>query len=99
MSAWNRINEQGGTIILRVACAGFALGCVYGAGVVAWRAVDGTGLLDHLGGLMTLVSGVVLFGGYALFANRLVVRKFDWKGDAELGLEPRSDVDRSRIRR
>jgi hypothetical protein len=87
-STWRSINENAGTIILRAVCALVAIALCAALVVVGWKGIASGDFAPALKKILALVTGITLFGGYALFANRLVVRKFDAGGDVELGVDP-----------
>ena len=67
MPSWKQVNEVGGAIILRGVAGLVALLCVYGTAVAVW---NGTITARSVA---VLASMILLFGGYAVFGNRLSV--------------------------
>ena len=66
MASWKEINEVGGTVILRGVSGLIALGVLYG--VVVKEIAAGK---FEVSSILVVVSATSLFGGYAVFGNRL----------------------------
>lgn len=92
MVTWKQINENGGTYVLRFVCGLFALGMVAALVSVAADAFHGGITAKTLRGLGFGGAALALFGGYALFGNRLKAG-FDSSGTT-LHLERRSEDER-----
>ena len=69
MASWKEINEAGGTVVLRVVCGLLAALIVFG--LVSKVLSGGT---ISVGNAPTFIGGITLFGGYAVFGNRLRFR-------------------------
>ena len=75
MSTWKQINEIGGAIIARGLCALIASGVLYGFGGAVLREPEKFFTRGKLTTWLLVASALGLFGGYAIFGNRLRIEK------------------------
>lgn len=91
MPTWKQINENGGTYVLRFVCGLIAIGILVALTSVTADAIHAGISAKTARGVGACVAALMLFGGYALYGNRLKASS-DGFGTT-LRVEPRRSDD------